>query len=311
MEMTETGCNAVSDKNGLHLSVVVPTYERYECLRDTLTFLQSQKGCSFEILVVDQTPPSRRQKLGGSSVRYFIQDMPSASAARNLGLLEARGEIVLFIDDDVIIEDNWFLTKHLRHYRSPAILGVAGAAPDFGQAVQYQRHRFFRNDGLGWAYYPSNQGCQAWLKVGRSNNLSVRRQAAMMIGGMDEQFERGAHREEADFCLRLGRLPGSILYDPFASLVHIGNSTGGIRAWQQDDSIKALHHMVGDLYLMFRHVPYRLRPEYLALSLRYFVFPRTRTLASRNTVAALRRYRQAWRIANAKAIEGPKLLATL
>ncbi len=216
---------------------------------------------------------------------------------------------MLFIDDDVIIKDSQFLVKHLRHYRDSDVVGVAGSAPDVGQDVHYDRHRFFRNIGLGWAYFPSNQGCQAWLRVGRSNNLSVRRKEAIACGGMDEQYEKGAHREEADFGLRLTRNGGRLIFDPFASLVHIGSAEGGIRSWQQGETIKALHHMVGDLYLLRRQIPLSQWPEYLALSLRYFVFPKGPRTPWKHWTTALRRYLKAWRIAGRKIKEGPKYLS--
>lgn len=161
---------------------------------------------------------------------------------------------------------------------------------------------------MGWAYYPSNQGTQAWLRVGRSNNLSVRRDAALACGGMDEQFEKGAHREEADFGLRITQDGRRFIFDPFASLVHIGNAEGGIRSWQQGDSVKALHHMVGDLYLLRRQIPLPQWPEYLALSLRYFVFPRGARTPVAHWIVALKRWGKAWCVAAKKAREGPKFL---
>jgi len=294
------------------LTICIPTFDRYDCLADTLKALRRQEGCEYDVVVVDQTPPERRRELagGGLDLHWFVQEEPSASAARNLALREARGEIVLFLDDDVIIEDADFLVKHLRHYRDPAVVGVAGAAPELGQAINLRRHRFFRDGGLGWAYFPSNQGCQAWLKVGRSNNLSVRRDAAIACGGMDEQFEKGAHREEADFGLRLTADGRHILFDPHARLVHIGNAQGGIRSWQQGDTVKALHHMTGDLYLLRQAIPLPQWPEYLLLSLRYFVFPRGPFTSPRHWTKALPRWLEAWRIAARKKREGRKLIAT-
>lgn len=293
------------------LTICIPTYDRYECLVDTLEALRRQEGGKFEVVVVDQTPLDRRRVLAadGLVLRWLVQEEPSASAARNFGLREAMGQIVLFLDDDVIIKDPCFLQKHLRHYADLEVVGVAGAAPDLGQDMNLRRHRFFRESGLGWAYYPSNQGMQAWLRVGRSNNLSVRRDAAIACGGMDEQFEKGAHREEADFGLRLTADGRRILFDPFASLVHIGNAEGGIRSWQQGESLKALHHMVGDLYLLRRQIPWSQWPEYLALSLRYFLFPRGPRTPWRHWTTALRRYLKAWRIAARKIEEGPKYIS--
>lgn len=312
--MTISSENQEFNSNGTEgsvfdLSVIIPTYDRYDHLAKTCDYLSEQTGCSYEILIIDQTPKSRRRRLADQNGRYFEQEIPSASAARNLGLIQARAEIVMFLDDDVIIKNPRFLTNHLRHYADPSILGVAGAAPDLGQKILFQRHRFFREGGLGWAYFPSNQGSQAWLKVGRSNNLSVRRQAAIDCGGMDEQYEKGAHREEADFGLRLNRESNGFIYDPFADLIHVGSTEGGIRSWQSMESPKAIHHMVGDLYCMRRNVSMTQRPEYLLLSLRYFVFPRGLRTPFRFWTAALKQYLKAWSVADSKIQEGPKFIS--
>lgn len=291
------------------LTVCIPTYDRYDCLVNTLESLRRQVGCDFEVVVVDQTPVERRRELesAGLELHWLVQEAPSASAARNIALGKAQGQITLFLDDDVIINDPRFLARHEIHYRDPRVVGVAGAAPELGQAMNPLRHRFFREGGIGWAYFPSNQSCQAWLCVGRSNNLSVRTAAAIGCGGMDEQFERGAHREEADFGLRLTADGRRILYDPYASLVHIGNAQGGIRSWQQGDTIKALHHMVGDLYLLRIGIRWSLWPEYVLLSLRYFVFTRGALTPPRHSARALARWCNAWRIAGRKKRDGRKL----
>lgn len=292
----------------VNISVVIPTYDRYEVLYDTCQYLSSQEDCLFEVLVIDQTPVERRKAFHVDGIRYFIQQAPSASAARNLGLRQAHGEVVLFIDDDVIIEDEYFLFKHWRHYADPDIVGVAGAAPDVGQSCSLDTHRFFRASGLGWIYFSPNYRCQTRLRAARSNNLSVRRRLALDIGGMDEQFERGAHREEADFGLRLTEKYSPFLYDPSASLVHIGNATGGIRAWQQGETVKAKHHMIGELYMMFRHIPWKYRLEYMAISLLYFICPRKLKTSPKHFLLAIQRYFSAVREAKKKYAEGPKLI---
>ena len=45
------------------ISIIVPTYDRYECLADTLKDIKAQKGSAKEVLVIDQTPIEKRQRL--------------------------------------------------------------------------------------------------------------------------------------------------------------------------------------------------------------------------------------------------------
>jgi len=86
---------------------------------------------------------------------------------------------------------------------------------------------------------------------------------------MDENYEKGAHREEGDFCLRVSRKYGNFIFDPQARLVHIGNPKGGIRSWNDSYYIKAKHNMVGAIYFVLKMAPLRFKHEYMFITLRY------------------------------------------
>ena len=207
-------------------------------------------------------------------MRYFRSDERSASAGRNIGIREARGEILLFLDDDVIIDDPEFLQKHVRHYADPTVPGVVGCSLEqsANQKVRYHRHWMSRRTDVGWLYFPANYGCFCKLAVGRSNNLSVRRKIAIDVGGMDENYVKGAHREEADFCLRVVEQYGTFIFDPEALLIHIGNVKGGIRSWNEDILVKAQHHFDGAMYLLHKMVPFRSLPDHLFATLFFFFY---------------------------------------
>ena len=95
------------------------------------------------------------------------------------------------MDDDVIIDDVHFLRKHYRHYNDKNIPGVIGCPLELSlkQKPRYSRHWFSDwKKEVGWLYFPSNYGCSTFATVGRSNNLSVRKEYAVKVGGMDEKL---------------------------------------------------------------------------------------------------------------------------
>ncbi|MFK7924964.1 MAG: glycosyltransferase family 2 protein [Bacteroidia bacterium] len=294
------------------LSIIIPTLNRYSDLRNTISFLQAQSMEDFEILIVDQTDQEESEDLSvlDERIHYHWFAEKSASAARNVGIKAAKGEILLFIDDDVIIENPDYLANHLRNYVHPDIPGVFGCTLEQAHHTDVRQSRpkksYSRDNG--WLFFPQNYAKPAFVDSGRSNNLSVRRSVAITVGGMDEQYEKGAHREEADFCIRLSRAFGPLFFDPEARLVHIGNAQGGIRSWQGKSALKSRHHFVGAMYFIFNLVPLKDYPLHLWLTLRYFILGPSIRKAPWQMPAALGRLLSASAEAWRKKQQGPKLL---
>ena len=113
------------------VSVVIASYKREQMLCQTLDRLLQQTYRDYEIIVVDQTLdhlPETQEYLdrlrSDSLIRYYLQ-RPSLPEARNTGVRKARGDIVIFLDDDVIPDPD-LIGHHARTYEEPAVGGVAG-----------------------------------------------------------------------------------------------------------------------------------------------------------------------------------------
>src|ERR671916_53458 len=93
------------------ISIVVPTRDRWDVLRETLEAILAQEldGVGAELLVVDNgSRDGSREALerfaaevrSPLAVRVLDEPVPGAAAARNAGIREARAEVVLFLGDD-------------------------------------------------------------------------------------------------------------------------------------------------------------------------------------------------------------------
>lgn len=100
------------------ISVVLPTYLRPDSLSRVLLALSVQEdpGADWELVVVDNDPQGSALSIVDAlrssflvPVRVFVEPRSGAAHARNLGMTEARCEIIAFIDDDVIPESDWLL----------------------------------------------------------------------------------------------------------------------------------------------------------------------------------------------------------
>lgn len=97
-------------------SIIVCTYNRAESLRDTLSALKAQEtvsGREWEVVVVDNNSKDSTQQVVAqfqrewSRLRYEFQGEQGLSHARNRGIACARGETLLFTDDDVLPAPDW------------------------------------------------------------------------------------------------------------------------------------------------------------------------------------------------------------
>jgi len=240
------------------ISIVIPTLNRYGLLENTLNGLSKQSVRDFEIIIVDQTDLSIAKPVifEHLNIVYHWQEDKSASLARNTGLTIAQSEIVLFLDDDIIIENADFLRDHLKHYEDKCCVGVSGAVLNPGQRFRSDRSALSKNLKYGWLFFPINYDKSIKVFNGWSGNLSVRKSFALDVGGMDGRFEKGALREESDFCFRLCSKYGPLIYDPDAYIIHLGAKTGGVRSFASNDLIKAQHHFNGMFYFMFKNIPF-------------------------------------------------------
>lgn len=101
------------------ISVVVCTYNRAASLKSTLegfSGLTLPSDFDWELIVVDNNSKDKTReviqefaKTAGSSVRYVFESRQGKSAAMNAGVAAAKGEIVAFTDDDVLLHPEWLL----------------------------------------------------------------------------------------------------------------------------------------------------------------------------------------------------------
>ena len=148
----------------------------------------------------------------------------------------AKGEILLFIDDDVQLPAGFF-QAHARNYQEQSDIGaVAGRVFDRMKLADSQSSFTIEDlppeamdPGIAWYYIDLVHTVKSQqVLTARGCNMSFRRAVFEQYGlHFDERFRGSAVREESDFCLRFRQTGLKIWYDPAASLVHLGEETGG------------------------------------------------------------------------------------
>ena len=215
----------------LSVSVIIPTYRREAPLRRCLAGVLAQRHPAFEMLVVDQSPEHEPDTWAAlralpPHARHVRLPRPSVTAAANAGARQAKGAILVFLDDDVEIDDRDLLERHAAHYADPTIGAVSGrmAHPGWTASMAPPRLR-----GGSLAFLDVNFDHDQPLDVPTTcaANMSLRRELVERLGGFDERYSANAFRWETDFSVRLIRAGYRIRYDPAARVVHHFGTPGG------------------------------------------------------------------------------------
>jgi glycosyltransferase involved in cell wall biosynthesis len=231
------------------VSVIIPTYKREQALVDSIEDVLKQDYPHFEVIVVDQTLEHTTEvesflqsASDNQQIKWYRVDWASLPKARNYGVNRAEGEIVIFIDDDVQLEED-YIANHVRNYlNNDRIGGVAGRVFDRMKQSDAQKGAQGYSTELKESLAPeaSDPGL-AWYHLdfvylikpqkiitARGCNMSFRRDIFTKYNiWFDERFRGSAVREESDFCLRIRSTDYHIWFDPEAKLVHLGEEVGG------------------------------------------------------------------------------------
>jgi GT2 family glycosyltransferase len=214
-------------------SIVIPTYNRVERLRRVISALEQQTYPldAFEVVVVsdgstDGTDSYLSELRSKVRVRWFTQPNRGPAAARNLAVEKADGDIILFIDDDVVPEPQ-VLQEHARCH-AEAIRDVVVLGPLLNPAV------FKMSPWVRWEQEALMKQYRAllrgdWAASARqfyTGNASVKRSHIVSVGGFDETFRRA---EDVELAYRLADRGLSFLFSMQAVGRHFAERS--FRAW--------------------------------------------------------------------------------
>jgi GT2 family glycosyltransferase len=212
------------------VSVIIPTYRREAPLRRCLADVLAQRHASFEVVVVDQSPEHEPETWAvlralPPQARHVRLTEPSVTAAVNAGARLAQAPLLLFLDDDVEIDDRELLARHARHYDDPTVAGVVGRIVNAERRTDLPRPA--AAGALGFLEMNFDHPYPMDVPTAAGANMSFRRELIERLGGFDERYTANAFRWETDFSLRVIRAGYRIRYDPEARVLHHYGTPGG------------------------------------------------------------------------------------
>lgn len=211
------------------LSVIIPTYNRKDVLRKCLEALYNQRYAKekYEIILIDDGSSDGTEAMISSLAsyspviaRYFRQENKGPAAARNVGVRNAKGELVLFIGDDIIATPT-LLEKHTEthvKYRDQniAVLGFTTWSPEIKKTLLMN---YLEESGAQFGYASIQDRYNVPYKYFYTSNISLKRQFLLENGLFDEDFPYAAW-EDIELGFRLTKNGLRLILHPEAVGYH-------------------------------------------------------------------------------------------
>lgn len=210
------------------LSVVVPTHNRREMLQEMLEHLEKQTldSADFEVVVIDDGgSDSTVEMIESLEVSYGLrgvyQQQSGPSRARNHGAEVAQGDLLVFMDDDMLPVDGMF-SSHVEVLRPDSANVVLGKLMPWGKGARGGWNRW--EERVYARHYDAVEANKRPPSGRRlySGNFAIWRESFIGAGGFDETLKRG---EDVELGFRLERNGAKFHFSPGAAAYHRGYRT--------------------------------------------------------------------------------------
>jgi glycosyltransferase involved in cell wall biosynthesis len=209
----------------MKISVIIGTYNQKDKLKLVLESFNQQSipFSDYEVIVVDSSSSDGTEAMVEAlhlrySLNYICQKNQGKSAARNRGVNEAKAEIILLTDADMVAHDQ-LLENHLQCHLNGKNIAVEGVtlnlkkeipirqlSPDNPEVEPYIKQKLKNGQRLKWSYF-------------LSGNLSLRKKTFLREGGFDVNFSQYGW-EDIELGYRLNKMGVPLIYNTKAFNYH-------------------------------------------------------------------------------------------
>lgn len=195
----------------MDLSIVIPTCNRPDYLSACCNaiYKQIKNDISLQVIIVDDGSNSENELQNRETCQkygftYLFESNRGPAVARNTGIKAGHGEWIIFLDDDVLIGNQWYFSIcKLLSSLPKSVIGIEGMVEASG-------------DGI-WDREVQNLNGGAYLTC----HLAVRRSILDSIDGFDETFETlGPYGEDHELAARLLTI-GEVIFDSSIKVTHL------------------------------------------------------------------------------------------
>lgn len=231
----------------MKLSIIIPTKDRGDIFLQTLQHaVESIKHLDAEVLIVNDSKTTKINLPAKNNVRILDNPKTGVAAARNFGVKESSGELLLFLDDDILISKKSIDHVLMLHdqiqdacfnlnWNYPPALNASLEKSQFGRFMKAHQLTYFK----GW-YNDITWKDEALFKSKSvaSFHLSILRKDFQKTKGYNEQFPHAGF-EDYDFPLQLARAGISFYIDSRVTVHHNEADRSNLQNWLNSQQRRA------------------------------------------------------------------------
>lgn len=222
----------MGESKRIFISVIIPTYDAEKTIINTLNSFISQTfdKDKFEILIVDDGSTDNTKKLVNEfinkygnllSIKFIEISHKGAAAARNVGIKNSLGDIIVFIDSDCIAPTNWLeeIARTLSRSEEKCA-GICSIYEPINNKSLISRFIQYDHEFRVFKVISINNSTDF---VG-SYGVAFKKSALLNAGLFNEKFT-SADGEDADLSYRITSLGYKLKYNPYLRILHNHPST--------------------------------------------------------------------------------------
>lgn len=199
----------------VEISVVIPTYNRRDTLETVLPSLSAQDypKDKYELILVDNGSADGTdeliEKLAIPNLKYCVQENSGRSGARNRGIREASGSLILFTDADIIASPN-LISSHAEFISRRGPCAIVGCEIQVDDLDEYEKVKSGRQKRR--TLHKNSKKRLPWYFF-LTGNAVAPKQTLIDVGMFDENFTGYGH-EDIELGYRIERSGLPIFYNP-------------------------------------------------------------------------------------------------
>ena len=204
------------------VSIIVGTHERKKALIKLLKSFNNLDYSKkyYEVIIVDSSLKKLDKKYHKFCDKYIHKpDIKEVSKKKNIGIKKAKGEILIFTDDDTKVDKNW-IKSYLSCFNNTDSGVCTGKVINLPRDAEFNKYYKYNLGDKEKTFYPKLI-IFPW-KIGHGNNFAFKKQVFDKIGLFDKNFGPGSKAlpDDSDLIYRALRAGFSITYCPKALVYH-------------------------------------------------------------------------------------------